>query len=598
MTDYKRKSNANHRQNANQNRSSVTRNKKNRKHKKQTPFQQWLSKHTAKICIGLTAAIVVILVTLIVTVAMTLSYDKVYDGIYLNDQKISYMSKDELHTYIEEKYSNPISNITIHITSGTQTWDLDASDLNITFNIDTIVDSIYNHGHVGSVVQRLNEIYTMRTQELHINIFEGSEDEEPLVNYDESVIDTLAEKITQTAPTTPVQHQVQVSESQISIIAGSNGYTYDVEAVKNALLLAVNDFQSASLDLHTIATVTAPDPLDIDATMLLVNKEPVNATYRKVSAKEIEIAPEQYGFSVARADLEAVAAQLNTNQGTSFQVPVTKINPSVYASDMKMPTYPDVLGEKTTKFGTSSSYKNRNTNLKVATETLDGYILLPGEQFSFNTYVGDTTLDKGYKMAAGYSGGRVNDTPGGGICQVSTTLYNAVINSVNVDVNQRSNHSSTVSYVPKGLDCMINYNTNDFKFTNNTNYPIKIDGEYDPDGNLTYRIIGVNEHKDIRYEYISTQTSTTQPKVKYTTDPAEVQSGLAGGKWSVERVTYQNGVEIKREPFSKSSYKAMDKIVLKNPATPTPTKPADSTTTPAPTTPSPTEPPMANGGTP
>lgn len=581
MTDYKRKSNA-----------------KNRKHKKQTPFQKWLNKHTAKICIGLTAAIAVFFITLIVTVAMALSYNKVYDGIYLNGQKISYMSKEELHTYIEDKYSNPISNITIHITAGTQVWDLNASDLNITFNIDAIVDSIYSHGHEGSVVQRLNDIYNIRTQELHINIFEGSENEEPLVNYDEAIIDTLAEKITLTAPTTPTPHQVQISESQISIIAGTNGYTYDVETVKNALLLAVNEFQSTTLDLHTVATVTAPDPLDIDATMLQVNKEPVNATYKKVNEKEITIAPEQYGFSVARADLEAVAAQLNANQGASFNVSVTKINPDVYASDMKMPTYPDVLGEKTTKFGTSSSYKNRNTNLKVATETLDGYILLPGEQFSFNTYVGDTTLDKGYKLAAGYSGGRVIDTPGGGICQVSTTLYNAVINSVNVDVNQRSNHSYTVSYVPKGLDCMINYNTNDFKFTNNTNYPIKIDGEYDPDGNLTYRIIGVNEHKDIHYEFISTQTSSTSPKVKYTNNPAEVQNGSAGGKWSVERVTYQNGVEIKREPFSKSSYRAMDKIVLIEPATPTPTQPANPTTTPEPTAPVPTEPPVVTGDRP
>ena len=552
--------------------------------KKSSSFQKWLNQNTSKLTISLIAIIAVVMIALIVMISVTLSYDKVYDGIYLNDDCISYMSKDELQSYIEEKYSKPISNITIGISAGEKTWELDAADLNITFNIDTIVDSIYNYGHKGSIWERLSEIYKIRTEELHINIFEPKENESPLVYYDEAIVDGLASEIVCLAPSTVVQHQVQIENGQVSILAGSNGYAYDLDAVKNALLLAINEFQSIQIDMQTIANATLPDALDIDATLTQMNIAPVDAAYKKLNAKELTIAEEQYGLSVSRADLEAAIAKLPENQGSVVPVTATKISPKVFAKDLQMPTYPDVLGEKTTKFGTSSSYKNRNTNLKVATDTLDGYILLPGEQFSFNTYVGDTTLDKGYLPAAGYAGGRVQDTPGGGICQVSTTLYNAVINSVNVDVNVRSNHSSTVSYVPIGLDCMISYNTSDFKFTNNTNHPIKIQGVYDKAGKLTYRILGVNEHKDIRYEFITTQTSATEYKTVYTKDPTQVQSGKNGGKWSVTRVTYQNGVEIKREPFSKSSYRAMNKVVLEPKPTPTPT--------PKPT-PTPTEPPVA-----
>ncbi len=571
MTDYRRKSTATYR--------SASSGKRRRSSKKQSKFRKWINKNTSKLTLGLTVLIAVVFITLIVVVATTLSYDRVYDGIYLNDQSVSYMTKDELRSFIEEKYSKPISNITIDITSGDKNWSLNASSLHISFNIDAIVDSIYSHGHVGSVWERMTEIYNMRTNEMHINIFEGSENEEPLVNYDASIIDSLASEITNTAPTTVVQHQVLVADGQVSIVAGTNGYTYELEAVKNALLLAVNEFQSMELDVRTVAAVTAPDALDLDATMTLVNVAPVDATYTKVSAKEVAIAPEQYGLSVNRTDLEAVTAQLASNQGATLTIPSTKVAPTVYAANMTMPTYPDVLGEKTTKFSTSSSNTNRNINLKVATEIINGYILLPGEQFSFNGHVNSTSTALGFKLANGYSSGKVKEMIGGGICQVSTTLYNAVIYSVNVDVNNRSNHSSTVSYVPKGLDCMINYGVTDFKFTNNTNYPIKIEGVFNASGKLTFRILGVNEHKDISYEFVSIQTSVVEPTVSYTTDPAEVQSGWAGGKWTVERITYQNGVEIKREPFSKSSYKAMNSVVLESTPTPSPTQ-----------TPSPTEP--------
>lgn len=580
MTDYRRKSTATYR--------SASSGKRRKSSRKQNKFQKWINKNTSKLTLALTALIAVVLITLIAVVATTLSYDRVYDGIYLNDQSVSYMTKDELRSFIEEKYSKPISNISIDITSGDKNWRLDASSLHITFNIDAIVDSIYSHGHVGSIWERMTEIYNMRTNEMHINIFEGSENEEPLVNYDASIIDSLASEITNTAPTTVVQHQVLVADDQVSIVAGTNGYAYELETVKNALLLAVNEFQSMQLDIRTVAAVTPPDDLDLDATMTQINVAPVDATYTKVSAKEVAIAPEQYGLSVTRTDLEAVVAKLASNQGETLTVPSTKVAPAVFAADMTMPTYPDVLGEKTTKFSTSSSNKNRNVNLKVGTELINGYILLPGEQFSFNGHVNSTSTALGFKPANGYSGGKMKEMIGGGICQVSTTLYNAVIYSVNVDVNNRSSHSSTVSYVPKGLDCMINYGVTDFKFTNNTNYPIKIEGVFNSSGKLTFRILGVNEHKDISYEFVSIQTSVVEPTVSYTKDPAQVQSGWAGGKWTVERVTYQNGVEIKRETFSKSSYRAMNTVKLEETPTPEPT----ATPTPTPTAPVPTEPPI------
>lgn len=530
----------------------------------------------SNICIALIALAAVILIFVSVTLVKTLSYDRIYEGIYINDTNVSHMTKEELHQYLEETYGKPLDSSVLSIYfSDYLKWELKASDLNIEFNIDAIVEAVYSHGHTGNIFKRLGEINSLKNNNIHINVFE-EEFTEPLVSYNEDVVDQLVDDIIYNSTCSPVQHSVEINYTFVNIVAGSNGYTFTEESVKSAILSAINSMKLSSIDIKEYGEATAPAELDIDEIAAQINKEPVNASYHvEDDRKTLTIKPFENGFSVDKADLQDIAQKLSSaSEGDTFRVNITILEPKIKSLDM--PTFNDILGTGSTDFSTGSSSKNRNKNLEVATETLDGYILLPGEQFSFNTYVGDTTKEKGYLPAAGYAGGRVVDTYGGGICQVSTTLYNAVINSVNVDVDVRYNHSSTVSYVPFGLDCMINYGTNDFKFTNNTNYPIMIEGIYDKTGTLTYNIRGVDEYDDIKYLFISTEDSVTKYKTVYTTDRTQLQSGKNGGKYTVTRVTLKNGVEIAREEFSKSTYRAMDRVVLDpslvtpKPSTPTP----------------------------
>lgn len=542
----------------------------------------FFSHHASKFNIVLLSACLLILLFILFTMIRTLSYDRVYDGMYLNKASVSHMTKEELHNYIYEKYGKPIDNIVIEIHAGSYSTQLQAKDLEINFDKDKIVEAVYNHGHSGNIFQRLSDISQLKSEGKNIDVFQEDESDVPLVTYNEKVVEDLATRLIQEAQKTPVEHAVNIQEDKVTITAGSAGYQFDFETVKSAILDSINKLESNSLNILELAVKTPPKALDLNATYSQVNKSPVDAQWiTKNKQKTLEKKAGQYGFSIEKSALEEVFAKLADREGETFEIPVTKIAPKITSADLVMPTFDEVLGEGQTSFSTGSSAANRNTNLKIAAKALDGFILLPGETFSFNGYIGDTTASKGYKPAPGYAGGRVTSTYGGGICQISTTLYNAVIYAVNVEVKERSNHSSTVGYVKPGFDCMINYGTDDFKFKNETGYPIKIQGIYAP-GKLTFRLLGKNAAPNVKYKYeVSLVSGSVVPyKTEYTTDPARVnKTGLNGARYTMKRITYKDGVAVKTEKFFSSNYRAMHKVLLQTASTPSPS----ATVTPSPT---------------
>ena len=133
--------------------------------------------------------------------------------------------------------------------------------------------------------------------------------------------------------------------------------------------------------------------------------------------------------------------------------------------------FPDLLSTFSTKYAASN--KNRTTNLILASNKINGTVLMPGEVFSYNKVVGKRTIAAGYKEAPIYVSGRVEDGLGGGICQITSTLYNAVV-FANLEIVERSNHQFVPSYVGASRDATVVYGALDFKFKNNTDYTIII----------------------------------------------------------------------------------------------------------------------------
>ena len=132
--------------------------------------------------------------------------------------------------------------------------------------------------------------------------------------------------------------------------------------------------------------------------------------------------------------------------------------------------------------------ENRLNNIILATACVNGYILEPGEEFSFNRVVGQRTTDRGFRSAPAFSSGTTVMAVGGGICQVSSTMYSAIMDS-SLSVTERHPHGLPVSYIPRGRDATVSWGSLDFRFLNNTDYPLRIDAEVDG-RTLTVRVYG------------------------------------------------------------------------------------------------------------
>lgn len=159
---------------------------------------------------------------------------------------------------------------------------------------------------------------------------------------------------------------------------------------------------------------------------------------------------------------------IGTNEEYRFNLIYTE--PDVKVSDFGMEAFPDILGSFSTRY---SNNPDRTTNLRLASNAMTGKVLMPGEVFSFNSIVGQRTAARGYKNAAIYADGTVQDGLGGGICQVVTTLYNAVVHA-DLEITDRRNHMFVPSYAQPGFDATVAYGSQDFKFKNSRDYPVKI----------------------------------------------------------------------------------------------------------------------------
>ena len=197
--------------------------------------------------------------------------------------------------------------------------------------------------------------------------------------------------------------------------------------------------------------------------------------------------------------------------------------------------FPDLLSEFSTNYSVRD--KDRTTNLQLAANKINGTVLMPGETFSYNKVVGERTIAAGYKEAPIYVSGEVVDGLGGGICQITSTLYNAVIYA-NLDIVERSNHQFVPSYVKASRDATVVYGAIDFKFKNNRNYPIKINCSVSG-GIAKFQIFGLKQEDDYDVQISAYETGRTATAI-YS---------------EAYKILKRNGKEVSRSLLSKDTYK-------------------------------------------
>ena len=292
------------------------------------------------------------------------------------------------------------------------------------------------------------------------------------------------------------------------------------------------------------------------------NQEAVNATMMKTETG-FEITEGHIGVMVdTEASADAVYNYLTDNwDGTGCAIDLVIVVDEPIGKAEDLAKVQDVLGTFTTSYSTSGG--SRSANVANGCNLINGTTLFPGEEFSAYEAVAPFTEANGYYMAGSYLNGQVVDSLGGGICQVSTTLYNAVLLS-ELDVTERYNHSMIVTYVDPSADAAIAESSGkDFKFRNNTDYPIYIEGSTTSDKQITFTIYGVETrdtaNREVAYESVVLERTVPEEEVIYADESlpvgyCSVQSAHIGYKAQLWKVVRENGVEVSREQINSSSY--------------------------------------------
>ena len=246
---------------------------------------------------------------------------------------------------------------------------------------------------------------------------------------------------------------------------------------------------------------------------------------------------------------------------SACEIPMEIVEVQPKGSVEELSKVKDVLGSFSTSFATSAAA--RSANVTNGARLINGAVLYPGEEFSTYELVSPYTAANGYYPAGSYVGGMVVDSMGGGICQVSTTLYNAVL-LAELEVTERHNHSMTVGYVSQSADAAIAESAGkDFRFKNNTDAPIYVEGITTPDKKIIFNIYG-EEHRaanrQVHYESVIVSTDVPTNEVIYadSSQPVgyvKVQSAYTGYKSELWKVVTVDGVEVSRTKTNTSTYK-------------------------------------------
>lgn len=292
-------------------------------------------------------------------------------------------------------------------------------------------------------------------------------------------------------------------------------------------------------------------------------------------AGAIKREPEVSGYRLDEAKLPEAIVEALRGDGTVL-VPLIEADKSV--PDSALDQIVEVVSEFSTAF--PASQYNRNQNIRLAAERLDGVVLMPGDSVSFNSTVGKRTLADGYKEAGVYRNGRHDTGVGGGICQVSTTLYNAAL-FANLRIKSRRNHSMPVAYVPIGRDATVDYGVIDLVLENPYATPIAVTSEYQR-GRLFFRVLGKKD-PGLEIKIVSDGHKSWSLGEKVVKDPSlppgkevVIEKGSLGHSVNTYRVVYRNGVEIARESLGKSYYRGGQKIIAVSPDEPEPQDEAPS----------------------
>jgi len=455
------------------------------------------------------------------------------------NKKLNNLVKDRLETDIVFKHND-------------QSFTLLPKEIEFNYNFEKAVDEAYDIGRDGNILQNNFVILGQYFKQQNI-VPEISINQELYGNIENQINENLTDGVKNPDYT--------IEGNKLTVTVGKDGYKVKMKELKESVIKKLIQTEYSDETIEIPVEEAKCKDIDVEEIHKEVYKEPVDASYTK-DPFEIHASENGMDFSISVEEAKA----LITGDKESYVIPVKTLYPKVTTDQIGTEAFPNLLASYSSNY--SSSNYNRSTNVALATSKINGIVLMPGKSFSYNGTVGQRTLRAGFKEAGAYANGEVTTAVGGGICQVSSTLYNAVLRA-NLEVTNRTNHMFQVGYVPIGTDATVSWGAPDFQFKNNRNYPIKIVATT-AGKNVYIKIFGLKEDNDYDVEILSYRTGTIPFNTTYTSDPSlgegqtkVVQNGSNGATSVTYKILKRNGQEVSRELVSRDRYQPHNQVIAK-----------------------------------
>ena len=497
-----------------------------------------------------------ILVGILSTVFALINRDNetIFSGISIQGIDVSNLTIDEAKKKVSSIIGNHISEEISLQHNDFQTVIL-PEQFGVSFDVDSAVEQAYYIGKSDNLIKNNYTILSLLLKNYNIS---------PSINYDEDLLNSLIDSINAQLPDRVVNPGYSIDGTNLVITSGKDGILISSSDLKDEILSFLNDISSKNETINIPVNNVGAEPINLDAIYKDIFKLPVDASY---TTNPYVVYPSSNGldFAISMEDAKAIIS----NQQDEYTIPLKITYPNVTTKQIGNEAFPDLLSQFSTSF-TSSGY-NRSNNIILSSAKLNGLVLMPGEEFSYNQAVGQRTKAAGFRKAGAYSNGKVVQEVGGGICQVSSTLYNAVLYA-NLEIVERTNHYFNPGYVKAGLDATVSWGGPDFRFKNNRNYPIRI--VTDTSGKkLKVYIYGLKTDDDCTVVLDPRYISSVPYKTTYQKDPSlatgetrVISSGSNGCKTATYKYVYdKNGTLISSECISRDTYSPHNKVVAVGP---------------------------------
>lgn len=493
--------------------------------------------------------ILVIMIFSVIFAILNINNNNILNGVKIEGIDVSGLSREEAKAKIETVYNaKKEEDIILKYNDFETTISQDILETN--YDLDKAVNEAISLGKDGNIITNNYNILFALLGKKNIKVD---------MSINEERIKDEIENIQTNIPGTIIEPDYYVENDKLIITPGQEGIKISVDnlinRIKNTLKTSSSNQQYIEIPMDNVW----PDKIDIEKIHDEIYKE-VQDAY--LTENPITIHPEVEGVDF---DIEE-AKKILENDSEQYEIPLKITKPNVTMEQIGAEAFPNKISFYSTRY--DGGDVNRSTNLELACEKINDVIVLPGETFSYNKTLGERSKAAGYKTAKVYENGEVVDGIGGGICQISSTLYNAVLKA-NLEIVERRNHQFITSYVEEGRDATVAYGVTDFKFKNSRKYAIKIKASAS-NGVATIEILGIKEEVEYQISFDTKTISTIPYTVKYIDDNTlktgtEVvkQKGANGIVTETYLIKSLNGQVVSNTLLSKDTYSAMQRIVLR-----------------------------------